>query len=1671
MGSNRRLVCFAVTLIVLITMGQPAQPGPADAALGSGEIVGTQILLAPLVTETVDEMMARDRFAPPALVVLPRETHPEFEAQLSQKGNPLAPAASSWPLPEPLMSPPIGPPSLPQTVGTSFKGVALSEAAGFIPPDTMGDVGPEQILIHVNGRIKVFDKAGVLGALNVTDATFWNSVSNFSQPTYPEVRYDRLSARWVLLAVNSTTPNRVMIAWTEPNTPITGTASFTFVKFTAPASCFADYPSLGIDQNALYIGANMLCPSTYAYSNLWIIPKAGLFAGMGLLYTLNNGIPNVFTPLGVDNDDPQSTEGYFVGTDVSLFSTLHVIKVSTPGGTPTLGSVLSLTVPTTVNPIPQPASGSTTALDVLDSRLIKAAIHKNKLTGSSTLWTAHHIEVDASCVGTSGGGRNGARWYEITGSAPTTSAPLGGTITLNQSGTLCDSAATDPKGYIYPSVIETGQGHMALGSTFASSTLFAGVAVAGRLRTDAAGSTQAPTAAVSGLASYNLVALGRNRWGDYSFTKVDPTDDQTVWTFQEYADAVNSWAVRAVRLKAPPPATPSGIVPAAVCAGVASTAMTLTGTSSSGSEFFDPGPDTGGPGYANHIAVAVTGGSTVTGTPSIVIPGNPSTTPVTKLTFNLNTTTYTGGANLFTVTNPDGQSAIGAAAVLTVVGATPTSNSPVCTGSTLNLSTPTVTGATYSWTGPNGFTSSARNPSIASVTAANAGTYSLTVTVGGVCISPVATTAVTVWPSCDDGDVCTTDTCTAATGACTHTNNTSACDDSDPCTIGDVCSGGVCVVGTGALPPFVGFCGAGVSIPSSGAATPYPSAIVVTGQLPYLCKTDVVLDGITHPIPDDIDALLSHLSGSNALIMSDVGGIFFPVNGVTLTLIDLNPALPDAGPLVSGIFRPTNVGGGDVFPAPAPAPTGGSAFSVFKGTNPNGTWNLWVNDDSILGGGSGSIGSWCLGVVSVCATDADCDDGNACTQNDTCQSGTCVSGPPVVCAPLNQCHIAGTCAPATGVCSNPNAPNGTTCSDGNACTQSDTCQSGTCAIGPPVVCTPLDQCHIAGTCAPTTGVCSNPSALNGTACSDGDPCTIGDVCTAGVCVPGAIPVPVQFCNAAGIAILDSAAEPTIASPYPSAISVVTQGSYLCTVTVDLNGITHTFPDDIDVLLEHVAGPNAVIMSDVGGGAAVVGVSLTLSDSAAASLPDSGTLVSGTFQPTNIGAVDVFPAPAPSPTGGSALSVFTGTNPNGTWNLWVDDDERSDSGTMSGWCVNLVSVCTADADCSDGDPCTNDTCVNAQCTHANNTNACVDGNACTTGDVCGPQFAVDFDGVTAPALPANWTSTVVSGTGNPWVTQSTSSDTAPNSAFGFDGAVVADEVLVSPPIAVTSPTATLTFRNRWSFENATNCIDAGVLEIQIGAGSFTDIVTAGGRFVSGGYTGTVSTFFSNPLASRAAWCNTSAGYPAYLTTIVNLPEAAAGQTIRLRWRIGTDSSVAAVGQNIDSIVLGGTCGGAAIVCNDGNLCTDDSCNPAAGCGFVNNSAACDDGNQCTAGDACSNGSCLGTPAVPAEVDNGVRVTPSGGDAVISWNLAAGASSSSVLRGLVSALPVGPRLGDETCLAINLPITTLTWPDAAIPAVGASFWYLVRGDNVCGVGPLGFQAANGLPTIPRVSTTCP
>jgi Tol biopolymer transport system component len=135
-------------------------------------------------------------------------------------------------------------------------------------------------------------------------------------------------------------------------------------------------------------------------------------------------------------------------------------------------------------------------------------------------------------------------------------------------------------------------------------------------------------------------------------------------------------------------------------------------------------------------------------------------------------------------------------------------------------------------------------------------------------------------------------------------------------------------------------------------------------------------------------------------------------------------------------------------------------------------------------------------LLPSCQTDGDCRDQNLCTEERCGEDGICVFTTKT-CAPLDACHEAGICDPATGECSNPVKPDGTDCDDSNLCTENDRCIAGRCT-GSAVQCTGTDGCHDAGTCDPATGLCPNPRP-DGTTCDDGNLCTENDQCLRGRC--------------------------------------------------------------------------------------------------------------------------------------------------------------------------------------------------------------------------------------------------------------------------------------------------------------------------------------------------------------------------------------------------------------------------------------------------------------------------------------------------------------------------------------------------------------------------------------------
>ena len=146
----------------------------------------------------------------------------------------------------------------------------------------------------------------------------------------------------------------------------------------------------------------------------------------------------------------------------------------------------------------------------------------------------------------------------------------------------------------------------------------------------------------------------------------------------------------------------------------------------------------------------------------------------------------------------------------------------------------------------------------------------------------------------------------------------------------------------------------GVIVPDVGPASPYPLTVQVSGVRGTIANPEVDLLLVSHSRPDDLDVLVVGPTGIKVLLQSDAGGDGnLDEHSYVLSSLAAD-ALPDESPLTLDRYRPANYGGGDVFPPPAPPGPYGSSLADFEGTDPNGTWQLYVVDDAP--GDAGRIG-------------------------------------------------------------------------------------------------------------------------------------------------------------------------------------------------------------------------------------------------------------------------------------------------------------------------------------------------------------------------------------------------------------------------------------------------------------------------------------------------------------------------------------------------------------------------------------------------------------------------------------------------------------------------------------------------------------------------------------------
>lgn len=400
--------------------------------------------------------------------------------------------------------------TLPQ-LGLNFQGVLRGDAGqASFPPDTCGAIGPNHFVVVVNRVFAVFNKnTGALVGSKVSLGTFQPGTSGD-----PRVLFDQHSGRWVV--ISSDFNSRIFVAFSQTNDPTGNWLKTNFVASTgSDTGCFPDYPTLGVDQNGIYVGSFMVgCGMTiFAIDKAPMLPLIGPTLGTVTAFR-GQPVEGAIQPVHTYG----SPAGEFLISRQSS-TQLRVRRVNPPLNAPTLSTLSSVTIPSHSAPPNVPAQGSAVPLDSVDHRLMNAVL----VNGS--IWTTHTISV---------GGRAACRWYQINAT----------TVTLTQSGTVDDPV----RNYFFPAIAVNSLGDMVLGFSGAHSGQFPSVYYTGRVASDPVGQTAPPALIKAGNAGQDLIDdVGRNRFGDYSLSSLDPSNLVTIWTVQEYVHSPNTWGTWVAR--------------------------------------------------------------------------------------------------------------------------------------------------------------------------------------------------------------------------------------------------------------------------------------------------------------------------------------------------------------------------------------------------------------------------------------------------------------------------------------------------------------------------------------------------------------------------------------------------------------------------------------------------------------------------------------------------------------------------------------------------------------------------------------------------------------------------------------------------------------------------------------------------------------------------------------------------------------------------------------------------------------------------------------------------------------------------------------------------------------------------------------------------------------------
>jgi hypothetical protein len=455
-----------------------------------------------------------------------------------------------------------------------FDGLSSDDNAaafGFrvLPPDTVGDVGPNHYVQAVNLLVRVFNKSGTPLTAPFAMSQLFAGVGapcGTTDDGDPIVLYDQAADRWFISQFVASSPYHQCIAISTSGDP---TGSYHAYAFQMPNNKFNDYPHFGVWPDGYYMTDHQFTNGiSYSGVGAFAFDRTKMLVGdpsASYIYfdlSTNDGgmLPSdwdgtVTPPPGAPNYFAQFTAGEFGDPSDAMVIWEFRANFAQPSlSTFTQHATVPVAAFNPTNPsgrldIEQPApSSSSSYLDSMQDRLMNRLQYRNFGTHESLVVT-HTVNVGTGTTVSTH--RSGVRYYEFR----RVGAGLWG---VNEQATL---APNDGLNRWMGSAAMNGQGDLAVGYSVSSTTVFPGIRYAGRLASDPPGGlTQGEATLIAGAGSQTSTS---GRWGDYSSLNVDPTDDCTFWYTQEYYSASSSagWRTRIGKFKVgncgPPPAPPA----------------------------------------------------------------------------------------------------------------------------------------------------------------------------------------------------------------------------------------------------------------------------------------------------------------------------------------------------------------------------------------------------------------------------------------------------------------------------------------------------------------------------------------------------------------------------------------------------------------------------------------------------------------------------------------------------------------------------------------------------------------------------------------------------------------------------------------------------------------------------------------------------------------------------------------------------------------------------------------------------------------------------------------------------------------------------------------------------------------------------------------------------------